>query len=102
MGSTYNFAAPLFERVIRAFSGRDLEAAAYYQAEAQDIIAVLLEFPSLAAQKHAMGRFGPALGPVRSPMQVLTDPDRRRLDEALDRADFVRRVREPAVFGEGR
>ena len=102
VGSTYNFAAPLFDRVMRAFAERDLEAAAHYQAEAQDVIALLMEFPSLAAQKYVMGRIGPALGPVRTPMRVLTDDDRRRLDAALDRADFITRVRRPAPFIAGR
>lgn len=97
VGSTYNFAAPLFERVMQAFTRGEFAAAAHYQAEAQDLIAVLLAFPSLAAQKHVMGRIGPELGPVRPPMRGLSEDDRLRLDEALERTDFVGRARRPVA-----
>lgn len=93
VGSTYNFAAPLFRRMLQAFFTGDIEAARRLQAEAQDLIAILLAFPLLAAQKHLMGLIGPELGPVRTPMQPLRDADRARLDEAVDRSHFIRRAR---------
>lgn len=97
VGSTYNFAAPLFSRMLRAFEGGALPTAQRLQAEAQDIISILMEFPGLAAQKHLMGRIGPELGPVRVPMRGLTELERNRLDEAFERTDLVRRVRHPSV-----
>lgn len=87
VGSTYNFMAPLFHRIVEAFERGDADRARELQQRAQAIIAVLLAFPSLAAQKRLMRRLGQDLGPVRWPLANLAADQVAELDRRLDALD---------------
>lgn len=103
VGSTYNFAAPLFHRLTAAFEQGDWECARRHQGALQEVVAVLTRFPGLAAQKHAMRRVGQDLGPVRAPARALSSADVDELDKALDAIDFaaVCRAQEADDGGDG-
>ena len=89
VGSTYNFAAPLYRRVMDAFAQGRMEEARAAQLDAQRLIGVMLEYPGLAALKAAMKLVGQDLGPVRLPSQALTSAQERELLSRLEALDFA-------------
>ena len=88
VGSTYNFAAPLYQHVIEAFRSGDLAAARAHQARARDLVVVLRRFGGLPAGKTIMNVIGLDCGPVRLPLIDLTDAQREALRADLDRIGF--------------
>ncbi len=88
VGSTYNFAAPLYLRIIEAFKRGDLEAARKDQMRAIDFIGVLDRHGGLAAGKAAMKLIGLDCGPVRLPLRALTERDEQSLREGLQKIGF--------------
>ena len=83
VGSTYNFAAPLYQRLIKAFEKHDLETARALQGQSIDLIKTLGEFGFLAASKCVMAMLGVECGPVRPPVRNLTLDQRLALGAAL-------------------
>ncbi len=88
VGSTYNFAAPLYHRIIDAFDRGDMEAARRDQSRAMDFIDVLGRHGGLSAGKSVMKLIGVDCGPVRLPLRALTDKDEKSLREGLERIGF--------------
>jgi N-acetylneuraminate lyase len=72
VGSTYNFAAPLFHRMIAEFRAGDLTAARVEQFLAVELITLLIRYGYFAAAKEVMRLRGVDLGPVRLPNANLT------------------------------
>jgi len=83
IGSTYNFAAPLYCRLIEAFRRGDLAAARLCQARAVAMIQILLRSQALAAQKAMIGLLGIDLGPVRRPLVSVDKQEVSRLEKEL-------------------
>lgn len=88
VGSTYNFAAPLYLRIIEAFNKGDLVAARRDQMRAMEFIDVLSRFGGINAGKSAMKFVGVDCGPVRLPLRQLSERDEAGLREALQRIGF--------------
>ena len=88
VGSTYNFAAPLYLRIIEAFDRGDLAAARRDQMRAIEFIGVLDRHGGLAAGKAVMKLIGLDCGPVRLPLRALTGRDEASLREGLERIGF--------------
>ncbi len=88
VGSTYNFAAPLYLRIIEAFKRGDLTAARADQLRAMDFIAVLERHGGLAAGKTVMKLIGLDCGPVRLPLRALSDHDEQSLRDGLQKIGF--------------
>lgn len=88
VGSTYNFAAPLFLRIMTAFGAGDLESARRDQARAQTFISVLHRHGGLAAGKAAMKFIGLDCGPVRLPLRNLTTGQEQQLRNDLESVGF--------------
>jgi N-acetylneuraminate lyase len=85
VGSTYNYAAPLFHRIIDAHAAGNLKEARELQQRAREFIDVLNAFGGLPAGKAIMKLIGVDCGPVRLPL-ISLDPVnenelRRRLQE---------------------
>lgn len=72
IGSTYNFAAPLYLRLLAAFDGGDLCEARACQARAIAMIQSLQRFGGLPAFKATMQLIDVDCGPVRLPLEALT------------------------------
>jgi len=72
VGSTYNFAAPLYQRIIAAVKAGDLAAARADQFRSVQLIALMQRYGFLAAAKEAMRARGVDLGPVRLPNPNMT------------------------------
>ena len=85
VGSTYNFAAPLFHRMIAAFRSGDLAAARAEQYRAVELITLLARYGYFAAAKEVMRVRGVDLGPVRLPNANLTADAAKELRSELER-----------------
>jgi len=88
VGSTYNFAAPLYLRLIEAFEAGALAAARAEQARAAEMIAVLLRYGGIPAFKAVMKMIRLDCGPVRPPLRDLTAEQRHALHADLELVGF--------------
>ena len=79
VGSTYNFAAPVYQRIQAAFDKGDLATARAEQAKSIALVKTLGEYGFLPASKALMAMLGVDCGPVRSPLRNLTKPERETL-----------------------
>jgi N-acetylneuraminate lyase len=92
VGSTYNFAAPLYREIVGAFDQGDLGASREAQSLARNAISVAEDHGGLPAFKAMTRWFGPDCGPCRPPLRTL-GPDRtRRLREELEGLGFFARA----------
>jgi N-acetylneuraminate lyase len=97
VGSTYNFAAPVYQRLMRAFEQHDLESARAEQGKSIDLITALGEFGFLASCKSVMAMLGVDCGPVRPPLRNLTSEQRVALWDRLSSLDvFPRPLKRPS------
>jgi len=90
VGSTYNFAAPLYRRLIEAVAAGDLDRARDLQRTARQMIAALREVSGsfLPAAKRVMALVGLECGPVRPPLRNLGAEEARAVEEGLARLGF--------------
>jgi N-acetylneuraminate lyase len=88
VGSTYNYAAPLYLRLIAAFERGDLAAARRAQTQAREFISVVGRYGGLAAGKLAMKLVGVDCGPVRLPLRHPSSEQERSLRQGLERIGF--------------
>jgi N-acetylneuraminate lyase len=88
IGSTYNYSAPVYHRVIAAFAKGDLATAQKEQAHAAELIAIMIRYGGLPAAKVMMGFIGLDCGPVRLPLRNLTADQQTALRRDLEQAGF--------------
>lgn len=72
VGSGYNFAAPLYNRLLAAARANDFATARAEQYKGVELVAVLMRYGYLAAAKEVMRVRGVELGTVRLPHAPLT------------------------------
>jgi N-acetylneuraminate lyase len=100
VGSTYNFAAPLYRRLLHAFEHGDQAEAARCQALAVALIRVLLRYPGVIPALKAMMRLvGQDCGPTRLPLPPLQEAQVAGLERELTRSGFFQWGR--AMAGSG-
>jgi N-acetylneuraminate lyase len=90
VGSTYNFAAPLYNKLIKAFDSGDIELARELQKQSVDIIQVIVKSPGSfhSAGKAIMTMLGIDFGPVRSPLCNITQLQYQNLKSELEKIGF--------------
>lgn len=88
IGTTYNFAAPLFRRVIEAFQNLQLDEARHCQAQAVSMISLLLRLGGLGAFKGTMRLLGVDCGPVRRPVAPIDDAQLSHIECELKKIGF--------------
>ena len=88
VGSSYNFAAPLYHRMIAAFSRGELATARVEQYRSVQLIELLGGFGYMAAAKAVMGFVGVDVGSPRLPIAPLTTEQRAHLQTSLERLGF--------------
>lgn len=91
VGSTYNYAAPLYHKMIDAFEKGDRSLAQALQLKSVEMVKALQPFGVLAAGKEIMSLRGIQCGPVRPPL--------KRLNE-VQRAELLKSFREKPDFWE--
>jgi N-acetylneuraminate lyase len=91
VGSTYNFVAPLYGRMLRAFAASDLVTA--QQLRSVRLVRLLAGYGYMGAAKAVMAMLGVDVGPPRLPNPGLSSGQvaelRRRL-ESLGYFDWIR------------
>lgn len=88
VGTTYNFAAPVFNRVIDAFQRSDIAAAQTYQGQTVDLIRLLAGHGGLPAFKAVMKFLGYDCGPLRLPLQSLSSKQEEKMKADLTALGF--------------
>jgi len=90
VGSTYNFAAPLYNKIIAAHDSGDMELAKNLQAKAVDMVRVLVAHSANPAIKAMMGLVGIDCGGTRLPQQALSSEQIATLKEDMDTIGFFK------------
>jgi N-acetylneuraminate lyase len=89
VGSTYNFAAGLYHRVMEAFEAGDLAAAQAAQARAAEMIDVMKAYGFLPASRVVMEMLGLPIGPCRPPLGRLSESERDELVARLQELEVL-------------
>lgn len=93
VGSTYNFAAPIYHHILRAFGEGDLEAARAEQEKSVRLIQMIASHGFMPAAKAVMGLVGVDCGPPRLPLRALAAAQVAALREDLERLGFFDWIR---------
>ena len=88
VGSTYNFAAPLYRRLIDAFDQGDINEAQRRQALSVEMVRIFRRYRIQSALKAAMKLIGLDCGPARLPLVTLTDDELQAMKEELGAVGF--------------
>jgi N-acetylneuraminate lyase len=83
VGSTYNFAAPLYNEVIASFQRGDMDRARSMQSISARMIRAILRYPVHPGLKATMRLAGVDCGPPRLPLKPLTDEQCAALEREL-------------------
>jgi N-acetylneuraminate lyase len=88
VGSTYNFALPLYRRIVAAFERGDMNEARRCQGLSVAMIRVIVRYRGLAGLKAAMGLVGLECGPNRLPLVTLSPAEREKMRRELEDLGF--------------
>lgn len=88
VGSTYNYAAPLYYRLIDAYKAGDMDAAHKDQVRIQDMVAVLRKYDGTPGGKAIMKIIGLDCGGVRLPLRNLSKKQYSELANDLEKIGF--------------
>ncbi len=94
VGSTYNYAAPLYLHMRDAFERGDLETARADQHRSIQVLGFLRKYGGLACGKRIMKLVGIDLGPCRLPNQTLSEAETDELASGLRKIGFFDWARE--------
>ncbi len=88
VGSTYNFAAPIYLRLMAAVAKGDLETARLEQFRSAQLVRILARRGFMGSAKILMQRLGVDVGPARLPQTNLDRTQAAALDQELEAAGF--------------
>lgn len=88
VGSSFNFAAPVYHRLIAAFEAGDMETARKEQMRSVQLIELLASYGYMAAAKATMGFLGVDVGSPRLPNTSLSPAQSEELREKLELIGF--------------
>ena len=89
VGSTYNYAAPLYLDIMDAFNKGDLATVNKLMDKVIALIRVLVEYGGVAAGKAAMKLHDIDVGAPRSPIRALNDTQIQDVLSKMEAADFM-------------
>ena len=93
VGTTYNFAAPIYRRIIESYEAGDMEDAQKAQALACDMIAIIHRFGGLSVMKAMMKMIGIDCGPTRLPLARFPQNQYDKLYAELERIDLFSHIK---------
>jgi N-acetylneuraminate lyase len=90
VGSTFNFAAPLYLDVIKRYEAGDIEGSNAMQCKSHKMLRALFGqgIAPLAAQKAVMRLIGIDCGDTRLPLPKLSKDDHAKIAKAMESAGF--------------
>lgn len=101
VGSTYNFAAPLYLRVMELFEAGHLHEAQQSQLLLVTMIREMVKFSPIPAQKAIMEMIGIDLGPSRLPLVSLSEQDKELLQARLEAIGFFDALKQIKPVNDG-
>ena len=101
VGSTYNFAAPLYHRLWAAFAAGDLAAARQEQWRSVRLVQLLAEGGYFGSAKAVMRMLGIDVGPARKPHPNPTAAQAEALRRALEHMGYFDWIRGPQASATG-
>lgn len=99
VGSTYNFAAPVFQRLLSALASGDVSAAQEQQRRGTALIQLLFGYGYLGASKVIMKWLGVDVGPCRQPIGNLNSEQAAKLRRELEACGFFEWGQKPQKAG---
>lgn len=91
VGSTYNYAAPLYAEIVTAYQAGDMVTAQALQMKSVKLVQVLIQYGVLPAGKALMDLMGAQCGPVRPPVRRLSEEQKARLFRQIDSLGVLER-----------
>jgi N-acetylneuraminate lyase len=88
VGSTYNFAGPLYKKIIAAFEAGNQAEARRLQALSAEMVRIIIGNGGRAGLKAAMGLIGVDCGPSRLPTTNCTPAQKSKMKEELAAIGF--------------
>jgi N-acetylneuraminate lyase len=88
VGSSFNFAAPVYQRIIRAFERGDFQEAREWQYRSTQLIGLLSRYGYMGAAKTVMEMLGVKAGAPRLPNLALGSEEKSRLAADLEALGF--------------
>lgn len=95
VGSTYNYAAPLYRELITAFEGGNFELARAKQQEAVDMISLLGKYGGIATGKAYMKIVGLDCGEFRLPVKNMNPSQFESFKHDVESLNFSRYCSKP-------
>jgi len=88
VGSTYNYAAPIYQRLLAAFAKGNMEEARMEQSRSQALVRAFIPYGPRGAQKAIMAMVGLDCGPARLPIRSLSPEAAAGLRKDLEEIGF--------------
>lgn len=88
IGSTYNFAAPLYNKIMSAFAENNIAEAQRLQGLAVQMVNVIMQFDAQAGLKAMMKLVGLDCGPSRLPLVTLKQDEADKLRRDMEAIGF--------------
>lgn len=98
VGSTYNFAVPLYRALVGAYLSKDLQEAARLQSLCGKAIEIMVKYGGLPAIKAILSMLGIDCGPVRLPMKEPGLAQKAGLRTELETIGFFEALQFPLAF----
>lgn len=92
VGSTYNYIAPVYHKIMAAFAAGNMPEARRWQSLSIQIIAVMAQHSGLPAGKAMMSMIGLDCGPVRPPLKNLSPDELKLFRSDLEQVGFPAKV----------
>lgn len=102
VGSTYNYAAPIYNNMIAAYRAGDQERARHEAGRSVALVDLLLEYGVMQAGKALMTLRGVECGPTRLPVPPITESKRDELFERIQESGLLDEVASTASAGNSR
>jgi N-acetylneuraminate lyase len=100
VGSTYNFAAPIYHRVMAAYAAGDLEKAQRWQARSLEMVETIASHGFMQSAKAVMYWVGVDCGPARPPLPQQSAKQLETLRGELEVLGFFEWIDEHATHNE--
>ena len=88
VGSTYNYAGPIYQKLLADFAGNDIAAANIQQQRSQQLVRAFVPYGPRSAQKAIMKLIDQDCGPTRLPNIALNNERIESLRKRLDAINF--------------
>jgi N-acetylneuraminate lyase len=92
VGSTYNYAAAHYNRIINAFNAGEMKTAAALQIDTMRFVEIFFRHGGMSANKAILGLLGMDCGPARPPMIPISAKQVMALKADLKKFGFFKLI----------